>query len=176
MKHIHFIEGPVGAGKSTYAKALAKNGGFTHIALDEWFVHLFSPDRPQDNFVSWYVERKDRLTKLIMAYTRTILDSDTSVALELGLIQQASRMELLRQIQQEGISFSIHVLDVPKNIRHERVKRRNKEQGTTFSMVVPDHIFEIASRMWEPPDDMELQEFDFIFPTSADIQQTLIPK
>ncbi|WP_197061693.1 deoxynucleoside kinase [Cedecea neteri] len=35
MNQIHFIEGPVGAGKSTYAKALAKTDGFTHIALDE---------------------------------------------------------------------------------------------------------------------------------------------
>ena len=31
-------------------------------------------------------------------------------------------------------------------------------------MVVPDHIFEIASNMWEAPDDIEIQEFDFVFP------------
>lgn len=164
MKHIYFIEGPVGAGKSTYAKKLAANGGFTHIALDEWFVQLFSPDRPQDNFVPWYIDRKDRLIKLILNYARSVLDSNNSIALEIGLIQQARRVELLRQIQQEGISFSIHVLDAPRSTRHERVKQRNIEQGATFSMVVPDHIFEIASNMWEAPDDIEIQEFDFVFP------------
>lgn len=167
MKHIHFIEGPVGAGKSTYAKLLAAKGGFTHIALDEWFVQLFSPDRPQDNFVSWYIERKDRLIELILNYARDVLDSNNNIALELGLIQREPRLKLLRQIQQEGISFSVHVLDAPQNIRHERVKRRNIEQGTTFSMVVPDHIFEIASKMWESPDELELEEFDFVFPTST---------
>lgn len=167
MKHIHFIEGPVGAGKSTYAKAFAARGGFTHIALDEWFVRLFSPDRPKDNFIPWYTERKDRLITLIINYARTILDSNNSVALELGLIQRGPRVELLRQLQQEGISFSIHLLDAPKNIRHERVKRRNLEQGASFSMLVPDHVFDIASNMWEAPDEIELEEFDFVFPSNG---------
>jgi len=173
MKHIYFIEGPVGAGKSTYAKALAEAGHFTHIALDEWFVRLFSPDRPPNNFVAWYVERKDRLVNLIMAYAYNILESGQSVALELGLIQQASRVALLRKIEQDGISFSVHVLDVAKEIRYERVRRRNIEQGKTFSMVVPDHIFEVASNMWEAPDESELEMFNFIFPTSEEIQQLI---
>ncbi len=164
MKHIYFIEGPVGAGKSTYAKALAAKGGFTHIALDEWFAQLFSADRPHDNFVPWYVERKGRLVNVIMRYARGILESNNSVALELGLIQRTPRIELFRQTRQQGIDFSVHVLDAPKSTRHERVQQRNTEKGATFSMLVPDHIFEVASSMWEPPDEMEMQEFDIVFP------------
>ena len=104
---------------------------------------------------------------MIINYARTILDSNNSVALELGLIQRGPRVELLRQLQQEGISFSIHLLDAPKNIRHERVKRRNLEQGASFSMLVPDHVFDIASNMWEAPDEIELEEFDFVFPSNG---------
>lgn len=173
MSHIYFIEGPVGAGKSTYAKAMAKRGQFTHIALDEWFVRLFSPDRPHINFVTWYIERKDRLIDLILSYAHSILESGQSVALELGLIQRALRVELFRKMEQEGISFSVHVLDVAKDIRYERVQRRNREQGKTFSMVVPDHIFEAASNMWEAPDEFELEDFNFIFPTSAEVQKLI---
>lgn len=167
MPQIHFIEGPVGAGKSTYAKAIAAKGAFAHIALDEWFARLFSPDRPQENLVHWYVERKDRLVELILSHARAILATGNDVALELGLIQRAQRLALLRQIQQEGHRFTVHVLDAPLDIRRERVKRRNVEQGATFSMVVPDHIFEMASTMWEPPDELELEEYDFVFPASA---------
>lgn len=166
MNQIHFIEGPVGAGKSTYAKALAKSGGFTHIALDEWFVRLYSPDRPAGNFVPWYVARKDRLIEVILSYARTVLATN-SIALELGLIQQGPRLALLRQLQEEGVPFCVHVLDAPKSVRRERVQRRNTEQGETFSMVVPDDIFEIASSMWEEPDEFEQEEFEFIFPASA---------
>jgi len=167
MKQIHLIEGPVGAGKSTYAKAFAKEGGFTHIALDEWFVQLFSPDRPHVNFVPWYVERKDRLIQLILTYAYTILESNQSVALELGLIQHIPRIEVLRQIQHAGFNVTVHVLDAPKSIRQKRVQQRNIEQGETFSMIVPDHIFEIASDMWEAPNEIEIEEFNFIFPLIA---------
>ena len=167
MPQIHFIEGPVGAGKSTYAKTIAAKGNFAHIALDEWFAQLFSPDRPEENFVHWYMERKDRLLKLILTQARSILATNNDVALELGLIQRAPRLAMLHQIQQEGIDFTIHVLDAPLDIRRERVKRRNVEQGGTFSMVVPDHMFELASALWESPDELELEEYQFIFPGSA---------
>ncbi len=163
MPRIHFIEGPVGAGKSTYAKAIATKGAFPHIALDEWFARLFSPDRPDENLVSWYMERKDRLLALILSHARTILATNKDVALELGLVQRAPRQALLRQIQQEGISFTVYILDAPLEIRRERVRRRNVEQGATFSMIVPDHVFEMASAMWEPPDDLELEEYECVF-------------
>jgi len=42
----------------------------------------------------------------------------------------------------------------------------NHEQGATFSVVVPDHIFEMANAMWEPLDDLELEEYECVFPTS----------
>ena len=166
MAQIYFIEGPVGAGKSTYAQAFAAEGGFTHIALDEWFVRLYSPDRPQEGFVSWYIERKERLLALILSHARAILGTNQNIALELGLIQRGPRQALLRQIQQEGIQFSVHILDAPLDIRRERVRRRNVGQGATFSMLVPDNIFEIASAMWEPPDELELEEYELVFPRS----------
>lgn len=164
MSKIYFIEGPVGAGKSTYANAIAESGGFTHIALDEWFALLFSPDRPQNDFVSWYIERKDRLINLILGYAYDILATNKDIALEVGMIQREARIAILRQVQNREIDFTIHVLDAPYDIRLERVRRRNIKQGKTFSMVVPDHVFEMASAMWEPPDDFELDEFEFVFP------------
>jgi hypothetical protein len=57
----------------------------------------------------------------------------------------------------------MHVLDAPLELHRERVRRRNEEQGPTFSMLVPDHIFEIASTLWEPPDEFECEEYDIDF-------------
>lgn len=167
MPQIHFIEGPVGAGKSSYATRLASQGAFTHIALDEWFARLYSPDRPQENFVPWYMERKDRLLALIVGHARAILATGNDVALELGMIQRAPRLALLQQLSHEGIDFTVHVIDAPVHVRRERVRRRNTERGPTFSMHVPDHIFDIASAMWEPPDEQEREEFSIIFPESS---------
>jgi len=168
MPKIHFIEGPVGAGKSTYARAIAEKGDFAHIAIDEWFVQLFSPDRPRENVVPWYTERKARLLSLILNHAYAILATNNDVVLELGMILRAPRQALFREIQQNGIDFTVHVLDAPLAIRRERVKRRNTEQDATFSMVVPDNIFEIASSMWEPPDQREIEEYEFFFPHFID--------
>ena len=44
-----------------------------------------------------------------------------------------------------------------------RVEERNRSQGSTFSMVVPPAIFELASDLWEPPDADECQDRDVRF-------------
>jgi len=39
-------------------------------------------------------------------------------------------------------------------------ERRNRERGPTFSMEVPPAIFELASDLWEPPDEEEAETVD----------------
>lgn len=173
MNQVHLIEGPVGAGKTTFSTVLAQNIGGIHIALDEWFARLFSPDRPEGDFVPWYVQRKERLLDLIWIHSQKILDSGRDVVLELGLIQQLPRMAFCRRIVEEGFSLRIQVLDAPLELRRERVRRRNEEKGPTFSMLVPAHIFEIASALWEPPDEFEREEFDIDFVSTSSIAPTL---
>jgi predicted kinase len=169
MPTVHLIEGPVGAGKSTYASALARRNNGVHIALDEWFAALFSPDRPAGDVVPWYMARKERLLAHIWSHSRRILASGTDVILELGLIQRQGRVAFGRQIQEEGYELVVHVLDAPLEVRRERVQRRNVEKGATFAMVVPDQVFEMASKLWEAPDDVECSEYAVTFvPASAD--------
>ncbi|MBX3656433.1 MAG: AAA family ATPase [Ramlibacter sp.] len=158
MPKIYLIEGPVGAGKSTHAAALARQCDGVHIALDEWFAALFSPDRPSTEVIPWYVRRKERLIDLIWAHSQRILASGRDAILELGLIQRDGRVEFCRRVRDAGHDLVMHVLDAPLEVRRERVQRRNTEQGATFSMVVPDHVFEMASQLWEPPDEMECDE------------------
>jgi len=163
MSQVHLIEGPVGAGKSTFSKAMAASHNGVHIPLDEWFAALFSPDRPDGNFVPWYVQRKERLLTLIWSHSRKVLASGRSVVLELGLIQQQQRIQFCRKITSDGFSPHIHIIDAPLEVRRERVRRRNEERGPTFSMVVPDDVFEMASKLWQPPDELECEEFKVIF-------------
>jgi predicted kinase len=166
MARVHLIEGPVGAGKSTFATSLASQTRGIHIALDEWFARLFSPDRPQGNIAPWYIERKDRLLDLIWEHSRRILISGTDAILELGLIQRQPRADFCRRIRQDGFEVFVYILDLPRDIRRERVRLRNTIRGPTFSMSVPDHIFEIASNMWEPPDEVEVIESHIEFVSS----------
>jgi predicted kinase len=170
MPTVHLIEGPIGAGKSTFATALASRTEGVHIALDEWFANLFSPDRPAGDFVSWYIERKERLIALIWRHSQRLLSSGKDVILELGLIQHGPRIEFCREIQGNGHALIIHVLNAPTDVRRERVQRRNTEKGATFSMVVPDHVFDLASSLWEAPDEIECDEFEVKFVESIQLR------
>ncbi|MBI1173713.1 MAG: AAA family ATPase [Sideroxydans sp.] len=163
MPAVHLIEGPVGAGKSTFAIALASRTEGVHIALDEWFANLFRPDRPAGDFLPWYIERKERLITLIWRHSQHLLLSGKDVILELGMIQHGPRVEFCRKIQGCGYAPVMHVLDAPIDVRRERVRHRNAEKGATFSMVVPDHIFDLASSLWEAPDEIECGEFEVNF-------------
>ena len=163
MHRIHLIEGPVGAGKSTFAKALVAANGGVHIALDEWFARLFSPDRPDTDLLAWYVPRKARLAGLLWDHGVALARAHTFTVLELGLIQRDARYAIYEKARAEGVQLKIFVLDAPRELRWQRVERRNQERGSTFSMVVPRQIFDTASDFWERPDEAEAadQEIEF---------------
>lgn len=166
MSKVHLVEGPVGAGKTTFSLRLARETGGIHIALDEWFARLFSPDRPASDVVAWYLERKDRLLALIWDHAQKILSSDRDVILELGLIQRQPRSEFCQRVRDGGFDLTAYVLDAPRDVRRERVRQRNTAKGATFFMVVPDHVFETASNLWEAPDEIETSNtrFEFVKP------------
>ncbi len=100
---------------------------------------------------------------LIWTHAQSILTANRDVILELGLIQRGPRLEFCRKLRDGGHEPKLHVLEAPIEIRRERVRRRNNEKGATFSMVVPEHVFEMASRFWEAPDEVECDEFDVEF-------------
>ncbi len=159
---LHLIEGPVGAGKSTYAGKLARRIGGVHVALDEWFVRLFSPDRPTTDVMAWYATRKQRLNDHIWRHALSLLDAGVTPILELGLVQRQMRQDFYRRAQDAGVDVQVHLLEASRAIRQERVAQRNADKGPTFSMVVPDAVFELASDMWEYPQDDELAAHRFV--------------
>ena len=159
MAAIYLIEGPVGAGKSTHSRRLASQVRGVHLALDEWFVRLFSPDRPAGNFVPWYLERKDRLLDLMWTHAREVAATGVSPILELGLIQRQARIDFYERARRDGATLTVHLLDAPIEVRWERVDHRNENKGDTFSMVVSRQVFDAASAMWEHPDEDEIREY-----------------
>jgi predicted kinase len=158
MPKIYLIEGPVGAGKSTFAASLAARIGGVHIALDEWFTRLFSPDRPSSDVMPWYNERKARPLDHIWNHARALQACGIPPVLELGLVQRRSREDFYSRARDASMELAVYLLDASRDVRRERVMRRNIEKGPTFSVVVPAPFFEMASDIWEEPDEFEIME------------------
>ena len=155
MPTIHLVEGPVGAGKSTHAAGLSRQFNAPRLILDEWMVVLFRPDRPQHEFMTWYENRKHRCIEQIWRVAGDILDTGSDVVLELGLVQQVLREDFYQRVDATGFDLQVWVVDAPREVRRERVRARNREQGATYQMEVSDEIFDLADAAWQPPDDRE---------------------
>ncbi len=158
MATAYLVEGPVGAGKTTFAAQLCLRHHAPRLVLDDWMARLFRPDRPATDVVPWYLERKRRCLDQIFQVASDLLEAGSSVVLELGLIGAGERLDFYGLADAAGWELRVYVLDAPLEVRRRRVQARNREQGPTFSMVVPDEAFELASRLWQPPSDAEVTE------------------
>jgi predicted kinase len=174
---IHLIEGPVGAGKSTFAAQLSLTQAAPRLNLDDWMATLFRPDRPDSrnapdspdsDVMQWYLERKQRCIEQIWQLTSDLIDTGTSVILELGLIQRQARADFYSRVDASGYELRIYVLDAPKEIRRQRVRERNAARSGTYRMQVPDAFFELASSQWQEPDDVECSARDIEFVTNLE--------
>ena len=166
---IHLVIGPVGAGKSTFARQLVQQHCAVPLNLDDWMATLFSADRPDAaDAMAWYVPRTLRCLTQIWKTAEAVLNAGGDVVLEVGLIQQHQRDAFYARMGPWADAMVVYVLDAPREVRRARVLRRNAEQGATFSMVVPPHIFELASDLWQPPDEVECANRSVVWVPEAD--------
>lgn len=156
---IHLIVGPVGAGKSTFARTLRAQHRAVLLVLDDWMARLYGADeRPEMGRIEWYLERRDRCLEQIRAVTSDVCEQGGSVVLEIGLVRRAEREAFYRWVEDEARTLEVHLIDAPREVRRERVMQRNRERGETFAQEVPLPFFELASDMWQAPDDDEIRQ------------------
>jgi len=167
MATAYLIEGPVGAGKTTFASQLGLRHRAPRLVLDDWMARLFGPDRPDRDVVPWYMERKRRCIEQIFQVASDLLDAGSSVVLELGLLSQGERRDFYGLADAAGWDLRVYVLGAPLEVRRQRVQARNSEQGSTFSMVAAAEDNKLASRLWQPPSDAEVAERGIEFVTTA---------
>jgi uncharacterized glyoxalase superfamily protein PhnB/predicted kinase len=88
---VHLVLGPVGAGKSTFARQLAQQRSALRLTLDDWMTTLFSPDRPQTGLFEWYAPRARRCVEQIWKVALQLTARGEEVVLELGLLRREQR-------------------------------------------------------------------------------------
>jgi len=153
---LHVIFGPCGAGKTTYAHALARREGAVPFILDEWGARLFGPDVRGPIEFGWMVERLGRCNALIWSTAAAVLAAGASVVLDLGLMRRRDRDRVRQMAQAAGLSLKWHFVDAPQNVRRARIQARNTARGETFAAEVTPEMFELLEGLYEAPAPAEL--------------------
>lgn len=155
MATVHLIFGPVGAGKTTFGRAFAAEHHAVFFCLDEWMATLFMMDAPSPIVLDWALPRTQRCEQQIWSVARQLVEHGTDVVLELGFFTREQRARVRGLAEAAGIAVEAHLLEVPREVRRERVRARNRGSAT-LTVEVDDAMFDWAEGYYEPLDDSEL--------------------
>ena len=154
---LHVVFGPIGAGKTTYAHALAQRENAVPFVLDEWGARLFGPDVQGALDFGWMLERMARCNALIWSIAPAVLGAGASVVLDVGGMRRADRDRIRQMAEASGLSPQWHFVDAPLEVRRARVEGRNAAKGETFVMEVTPQMFAMIESVYEAPTPAELE-------------------
>lgn len=156
---IHLLIGNTGAGKTTFGIALAAETGGVRFAIDVWMQTLFLPDVPDPIQFSWMMERVSRSEKMIWQVAEQVALSGKEVILEISMSTRELRNSQLLRAKQTGLPCTVYFLDVPKEIRRQRVIQRNLEKGASYSFDVSPQMFDFMEIVFEQPSPEEFEGY-----------------
>ena len=153
---IHLIVGNTGSGKTTYSTKLKRKTNGILFSIDKWNKTLFLADKNSEDGLEWFLERIDRAEEMIMELVQQLEKSKTDSILDLGLSKFEHREKFRKFAKSNGYEIKTHFLDISKEIRLERVMKRNNEKGPTFEFDVSKENFDFMESWFEKPDEKEI--------------------
>lgn len=152
----HLVCGATGAGKTTYALALAEASGAIRFSIDEWMAALFWPDAPASDVYPWALERTERCERQIASLCAQLFARGLDAVLDLGFFTRVQRERVAAAVRAAGAEPRLHYLPVSVEARWERVSRRNEQGGETHTLTVTREMFDFCETLFEPPTASEL--------------------
>jgi len=160
---IHLVCGPIGAGKTTYARALSEKEGAICFSEDEWLSKLFVPDAPEGLLSesmqvvgAWASEKYQRCRGQIWIISQQLLSQNVSIVLDGAAANKEQRDVIRKKAFEHNVEFQLHYVTSDSETRENRVFKRNKEQGDTFSLEVTPDMFSHTESFFVPPQEEEL--------------------
>mgnify|MGYP001027970466 CR=1 FL=1 len=153
---IHLLVGNTGAGKSTYANTLKGNLNAVVFTLDKWNKILFLPDKTANDGLNWFLERIDRAEVVMQNLILQLENAGVDSILDVGLSKLVHREKYRKFAKENNIAVKVHFLNIPKEIRKQRILKRNIEKGATFEFEVTNENFEFMETWFETPLESEL--------------------
>jgi predicted kinase len=145
----YLIHGYLGAGKTTFALALALRTGAHRYSPDDLMVERHGHDPPALQFDAWL----DRIVgELNLTWPQT-LASGRDVVLDFGFWTRAWRDDARARAHAAGAQTKLYFVHCSETVARERCRRRNLDPGT--SLYVSENTFDVLKARFEPlaPDE-----------------------
>lgn len=148
---LHFLCGKMAAGKSTFARELARQQGAVLLEEDHFLATLFPG---QIHGITDYVEYSGRVKDALSDHIVALLQSGTSVVLDFPGNTRKQRQWFRTLFERANADHELHFLDVPDDLCKLQLKERSKALpvGSAFTT---DAEFEAITRYFQPPSDEE---------------------
>lgn len=155
---IHIILGNTGAGKTTYGLSLKEKERGVIFSIDHWNKMLFLDDKTPEDGVDWFLERIQRSDTMIQSLVIQLAEAGTPAILDLGFAKKERREAFYAFAKAYNIPIQLHFLDIPSEIRKQRVVQRNQEKGATFQFEVSETDFDFMETWFERPTPKEVED------------------
>jgi predicted kinase len=142
---VHLLSGPVGAGKTTYARQLEERGA-ARFSLDEWMIRIYGHQMPRPLLE----ERLARCRRLFLDMAEGIGGVGVDVVLDCGFWRRAQRDEARRRLTGAGLRVETVYFDVPPDERWRRLALRNQAPPRD-SYEITRGMFDLFESCYEPP-------------------------
>lgn len=155
MVTVHFICGSIGAGKTSYAVALARRIGAVRLSTDEWMTRLFPANRLVAPALAWNVQLIERCELQMWTIAEQLVARGVHVVFDLAPSGRDHRDRMRGLVAQTRAESKLHYLDVNRATRRARVLERNRQHALD-SIEVSEEMFDRIDGWFEPPTDDEL--------------------
>ena len=124
---MHFICGSTGAGKTTYAMALAQRAKAVCLSIDAWMGGFFVVRLPGGRTIVWDLQRAARCEALMWSVADQVVARGIDVVFDVPLVRCDDRDRFRARASQTAALIKMHYLDVPREVRRARLLARSRK-------------------------------------------------